>query len=578
MGKIKEFFSNQRLDLEKLFRNYMMALVSGMLLSVFYCIYECFDYDDKPIALEYILVFLLLFGLGSILIETLFVNAEGIRNNRAIFYGSLVNAVVSLIWTIVNVKIEQVSELVSSFGNEDIAEMIIWKILSVYLIVLVAVSLYKIIKKNNIEFQLYAARVIFGLLKVWAVYFVLIFSINMLLELFSSLIYEIDTWDISEYLIILFSGFLLYPYTLMTITDAKDENSRFTRGFVNFLWLPIIYVAIAIMYMYVVRIIVEGELPSNEVFSYCATIFTFGMPAWFIAYGLLKEGDLKKGQESKYTKVVKNVKYTYIPLLILEIICIGIRISDYGLTESRYMAVVLIIAQAIYLAWDLIGKLLKRQVGYENYILVAMGILIIVLICPVLNMEKLCFISQRDRFEKAMEEGDYYTAESSYSEIKYTEYGEKYLFDTYTTNEKYDLEQLLMEYADYNYNYYEYVSFSVDYDTEESIKIQGYTNMYSFEYDGEQLTSKDISDITISFGNNQEVCVDMTETVEYFIKQEENKTTSYPSMDYYYIDLGPNCCIVLDRIRFGYSFGGSEYKYLDLEGYVLTNEGAHNGQ
>ena len=578
MGKVKEFFSNQRLDLEKLFRNYMLAIVSGMLLSVFYCIYEGYDYDDKPIALEYVLVFLLMFGVGSILIETLFVNLEGIRNKRAIFYGSLVNAVVSIFWTIVNVKIKEVSELVSSFGNEDIAEMIIWKLFSAYLIVLVGVSLYKIIKKNKIEFQLYAARVVFGLLKVWAVYFVLMFSINMLLELFSSLIYEIDSWDISEYLIILFSGFLLYPYTLMTITDAKDENSRFTRGFVNFLWLPIIYVAIVIMYMYVVRIIIEGELPSNEVFSYCATIFAFGMPAWFMAYGLLREGDLKKGQESKYTKMVNNVKYAYIPLLILEIICIGIRINDYGLTESRYMAVVLVIAQAIYLAWDLISILLKRKVGYESYIFVAMGILIVMLICPVLNMDRLCFISQRDRFENAMEEGDYYTAESSYSELKYTEYGEKYFFDTYTTNERYDLVQLLKEYSDYNYSYYEYVSFSVDYDTKESIKIQGYTNMYSFEYDGEQLTSKDISDITISFGDNQEACVDMTETVEYFKKQEENKNSSYPSMDYYYIELGSNCCLVIERISFGYSFDGSEYKYLDLEGYVLTNEGAHNGQ
>ena len=35
--------------------------------------------------------------------------------------------------------------------------------------------------------------------------------------------------------------------------------------------------------------------------------------------------------------------YIYIPCIILEIICIGIRIANYGLTETRYMAIAAII-------------------------------------------------------------------------------------------------------------------------------------------------------------------------------------------------------------------------------------------
>ena len=583
MGKIKEFFSNQRTDLEKVFRNYNITIIAAMVLSIFACIFNSFDYDYNRESIsyktvEYISVFLIIFVVGAILLETIYVTADGVRNGKALLIGSIINGCISLMWTVININVNSVAELFEFITTKDIAEMNIMKLFGVYMIIILGLSIYKIFKKTGIEFDVYMARIIFGLLKVWAVYFVLIFAIEMLFSIFDNLIFEIDYWEISEYIMILLAGFLFFPYTLMTITRTEEENSKFTKGFVNFLWLPIIYAAMAIIYLYIVRIIVEGELPLNEVFGYCAYIFMFGMPAWFMAYGFLRENDLKKGTESKYTRFVKHVKYAYIPLLILEIISMGIRIADYGFTESRYLAVVLIIAQTIYLAWELIGKLLKKKIGYENYIFVAMGILTIVLICPVLNLDKFCFISQRDRFEEAMESGDYYTAESSYSEIKYTPYGDKYIEDNYTTGEQYDLELLLKDYTQYTYSYYEYVTFSTYYNTKESIKIQGYTNLYSFDYDSGEMMADDLKDITIKFGENQEVCVDMTETVEYFKKKEEERGDESPDMGYYYLELSPNCCLVIERISFSYSFDGSEYRYLDLEGYVLTNEGGHNGQ
>jgi len=583
MGKIKEFFSNQKIDLEKVFRNYTIAIISAMVLSIFGCINNSFayNYDRKDLSytiVEYAMVFLLIFTVGAVLLETIFVSVDGVRNKKALLFGSIVNALVSIAWTLINVNIYSVADIFEFMTTRDIAAMNIMKLFAVYMIIIGGLAIYKIFKKTGIDFDIYMARVIFGLLKVWAVYFVLMLALEMLFSIFDNLIFEIDYWEISEYIMILLAGFLFVPYTLMTITRTDEENSKFTKGFVNVLWLPIIYVAMAIIYLYIVRIIVEGQLPLNEVFEYCAYIFMFGMPAWFMAYGFLRENDLKKGEESKYTGFVKHVKYAYIPLLILEIISMGIRIADYGFTESRYLAVVLIIAQTIYLAWELIGKLLKKKIGYENYIFVAMGILIIVNICPVLNLDKFCFISQRDRFEEAMESGDYYTAESSYSEIKYTPYGEKYIEDTYTTGEQFNLEELLKEYSEYNYSYYEYVTFSTYYNSHESIKIQGYTNLYKFEYDGGEMMSDDLKDITIKFGENQEVCADMTDTVEYFKKKEEERGSESPDMGYYYMELSPNCCLVIERISFSYSFDGSEFKYFDLEGYVLINDGGHNGQ
>ena len=49
-------------------------------------------------------------------------------------------------------------------------------------------------------------------------------------------------------------------------------------------------------------------------------------------------------------------------------------------------------------------------------------------------------------------------------------------------------------------------------------------------------------------------------------------------MDYQYIKLSNNCCVVIEEITFRHNTYTGEITGLDFGGYILTNEGGHNGQ
>ncbi len=580
MGKIKNLIEEQKNDLKMLFFNYTFTIIAVALLSVVLCIdFEIDKYKDSIYNIE---IFLGLFAVGAIFIETFFVDREQENNKTRLLIFYIVDIVISAIWTVIGHFNKEIGNV---FDNPNIYYLNISKILGVYVTLLIGFTVYKIVKKSGLKLDTYLARAIFGLLKMWGLFFVIYLAVNMLLKIFDSLIMEIDYWDIMDNVLILIGGFVCFPYSLLMITDTKDENSKFTKGLINFALMPAVIIAILIVYLYIIKIIVNWDIPSNEAFDICLYVFVYGAPVWFLSYGFIREKVEAKGESlGFYGKFVKNIKYGYIPLIILEVVCIAIRIFNYGLTTDRYLAVVAIVFQLIYVLWGLIGKALKRELKEEGLILVALGIFVFIMLFPGLNMDRLPAMIQEARFEKALEKEDYVKAAGAYEYLDFDEYGEVYLAENYTKDTLDTLELTFYYYMytedEYNYKQEHYVGEYVSYEEKENgINIAGYTHLYNFNFNADYehyYTQEDLKFMTISYGEYFEVVnVDISGLVDEIIYAYEY-SHSY-DMEYKYIKLSDNCCIIIEDISFRYNKYTDEITNLHFDGYVLTNEGGHNG-
>ena len=582
MSKIRNFIEEQKTDLKGLLFNYTFTLIAAALLSVVVCIE--LELEKNSDAITNIELFLAMFLAGALFIETYFVNngEEKKWGKLALLY--IGNAILSVIWTVIGYYEDEIAD---SFNYPDLFYLNLSKVLAVYLAALIGLSIYKLVKKSGLSFDIYLARAIFGLLKMWGLFFVIYMALMMLLSIFDSLIFEIEYWDIIDNLSVLLCGFVCFPYSIQSITDTKEENSRFTKGLINFALMPAVMIAFVIIYIYIIKIIIGWEMPSNEAFDICLTLFIMGGPIWLISYGFLREKAKATGEElGLYGKIAKNMKYAYIPFIILEIVAIGIRIYHYGLTNQRYLAVVAIVFQIAYVAWDGIGKLSKKETKDEGLILVGLGIVVFVLFCPILNMNKLPALVQQARFEKAIEEERYGDASEIFYYLNYDEYGDKYLDEKYTEAERKEYHQMFYDTATEeeknSYKYVEHYSCYVPYDNNlNGLEIAGYTHIYKFVFDGhyDKIYTKDeLSAFTVFYGDNFQVSnVDFT-PIMYEIIEKKDTSGDWNQMDYKYIKLGNNCCVVVEDIRFKYNTIEDEFSDVEIDGYVLTNEGAHNGQ
>ncbi len=583
MGKIKNFIEEQKTDLRTLLYNYTFTIIAIAILSIVLCI--DFEIDKQTDYIQNIEFCLAVFAAGAFFIETFFIDKNQEKNWGRLIVYYIVNAILAVLWTIVAYYTDDIADV---FNNQDLVYLNIAKIFAVYIAGLLVVTLYKLVKLSGLKLDTYFARAIFGLLKMWGLFFVLYLAICMLLSIFEALIMDIDYWDILDNITVLLVGFVCFPYSLLMITDTKEENSKFTKGLINVALMPATIIAFLIVYLYIIKILVSWDMPSNEVFDICLNVFVLGGPVWFMSYGFIREKASSRGEElSLYGKLVKNMKYAYIPLIILEIISIGIRIASYGLTTQRYLAMVAITFQIVYVFWDLIGKLAKRELKDEGLLIAALGIFVFTLLCPGLNMNKLPAQIQIGRFEEALEDEDYITAKGIYTYLKFDDYGWLYLDSEYTKEELDALELKFYDYVkeDEEYNYEKYISAYVPYEkTGDGLEIAGYTHFYTFYFNGgydKVYSDEELKAITISSGTYGEIevaNVDISGIVYTTIEKYENKDVDYRDMEYQYIKLSNNCCVIIESVDFKYNSYNKEITNLSFKGYILTNEGGHNGQ
>jgi len=156
-------------------------------------------------------------------------------------------------------------------------------------------------------------------------------------------LFEIDV-DEKRYgeLWILIAGMFNTWFFLAGVPENLDElnnETSYPKGlkiFTQYVLLPLVVVYLIILYAYEGRIIFEWEWPKGLVANLVLGFSVTGILALLLVY------PVQQYEENKWIKTFGRWYYVaLIPLVIMLLLAIWRRISDYGVTENRYFVLVL---------------------------------------------------------------------------------------------------------------------------------------------------------------------------------------------------------------------------------------------
>lgn len=604
MGKLSNFIKSKKLQAENIYKNYLITLISGAIASILGMILleseRSYEFNDT---LGKVILGFVIFTFGEIFIETI------ARKLVVKLILSIINAGVSVLWVFL-ITTESLTE-----NNYYVMYMLLS--FGLYVLLFGGITLFVVVKRSRLTMQEYYTRFLRNTIVMSIVVNVISTGVLFILYIFSTLIIKLEVFDLFMDAEILMLGFVHLPVFLTILTDNKKETSKVFKGVAWYVLMPIQIIATLIIYAYILKIFSLSELPKNQVYAICAGVVTSGILINFLAYSYLPQGKL-----NIYGKLIKFYKYFLIPMIPLEIQAMNIRISNYGVTENRYLGVVFIIVQIIYLTWELwvlLGSLIAgifkkkpesveygkstsefvendastpetmendaaRKMGifgshYEMFIFVIIGIYIVIAFMPGIRIHRFIYSSNVKRLNEAIKEEDYIKAEACIDVLQGNVYGDEYLNDNFTDEEIDDIQTkawgIIREReeqddtgAQYIYHYIYVDELDVK-DYSKLTYVSGGDNIYG---ESKNVLPKDVELDMYKYQGpvNQENIVCKLKNLEDIIELaiEDSEKNQDPDEDKYVITVDKNSKFVIQKIEF-FKYENGRISDLIMEGYLL---------
>lgn len=192
-------------------------------------------------------------------------------------------------------------------------------------------------KRQDVQFWNYSMRTVLALAMSTAIGGILTVGLNLFLESLKMLFgLQVDDNLFGDIAAVCMT--MLAPTLFMNIipkgrnkyVDTVVEFSRFSKGVVQYLFIPLLVLYMVTLYVYAAQILFQWKLPVGGV-SYMVTVSMVLMILLiYITYPIQHlEGNCL------FKWVTRLLPVAMLPLLALMTVAIGRRLSDYGITVSR---------------------------------------------------------------------------------------------------------------------------------------------------------------------------------------------------------------------------------------------------
>lgn len=545
MGKVSNYINQNMAKFKQIYIRYAASIFCAFIIAVVSIIAN----QKKGFDIESIVTVCSIWLAGNFLVESLWKKTaeEAQKNKQKWLIGYGVTFVIAIVF-------ENLSEILKA-QKADIPNLIFESILYFYIACTVLLAIYVLLRQQQLDLPHCIGRIIFALLRAVGVYLVLNIAVILILEIIDALLVDIDTFRVELNIQLMLSALAYFPTCLLAVSDTSEDNAAFTKKFVSYVLLPCVWIAMFVIYLYVVKIFVTQEVPSNEIFSICASLFAIGMPIWMMASGFVEE------KTSRYAKLISITKYIYAPFILLEIYSMSVRVKAYGLTEQRYAAIMFILLQIIYILWN-------RH--YENLILVFVGCLLIGLLLPFGNASYLSYQSQKNRFVKN-QTSDKEVAAEAYDYLRGNAYGRRYIKTNLTEAEQDELHNML--YDRDSEDQWKSVYFNAYPIEEGGLTIRGYEKIYGVdEHWRDECSVQEYESKTITAGDNVYEGVDLTSCISYYKDLEDkNENQVVDEKDKVYeIQISVTEKLIVTYISFEIDDEQTMIKRMFIKGYMLT--------
>lgn len=522
MNKIKKLISKISEEVKELAKKFPISMILIVLITILCSVTvdQEFSTDTKKV-LERIYFFGIIWTVGTFFTETFF---KG-KLKKIISY--VLTGGVGLVFTYVL--------LLNS--TSDMIEHEAFKILGAYILILIILSIYQSIKNANLKFEEYCLRVFRDLFHITTIYIILSIGISMITAIFVELILDGNNISVLKRLMLLLLGLYYVPSLIYAISSVnKKEVGSFIKGVVLYVLLPLTVIAMAIIYIYIAKIIILKDMPENMIYRILAGIFMVAFPVWNMTSNYSEDNKVIK-------KAVTLLPYLYAPFILLETYSIGMRISEFGVTPLRYLSCAFILFQVIALVLTFYKE--KEKISY--ILIFAVALVFIACVTP-LNFDNISNLSQKKIIESIMpsnQEFENLTDEkkqkvkSAYGYLLGQENSEKYIpnylsdedkkkinnYSNYTSNRKVNKYISLKKELELDIEEYKNISY-VEGETED------FKNILKLESSNEKIELKDL--VTELIKNND---VSNVEIEKYFEENNIVKITDTKDMfiSYMYI-------------------------------------------
>ncbi len=315
------------------------------------------------------------------------------------------------------------------------------RIIYVYLAICVCAAVYFMYKKCGDTFEKYALRAFLGLMKACLVYGIILLGAFCILWVFNMLFFDLS---IESMILWLTTGIVGFPAALMALSLPGEKTTRFSNVVMGYVFPGILAAAFLIVYAYIIKILVTWTFPSNQVFAIVTALFASGLALWTMAQGCT---------EGKVNTALRIMPLLFIPFIVIQIMCLSMRINQYGITGTRYLGILLIVFEIIYEVYYIFRFLKKEGLGgiLMPLLLIFVAVYFIV---PGLNVYAVITNSQKAVVEafvnselagKAGDSVQLAKARSAYREIMENGglEGERYLKKLYAKSSQDEIEEIL---------------------------------------------------------------------------------------------------------------------------------------
>ena len=166
------------------------------------------------------------------------------------------------------------------------------------------------------------------------------------------------------------------------------EIHKIFRFLIYFIVIPLITIYTGILYIYFGKMLITKSWPQGLV-SHLILWYTIFSLFIMIMVTPMREKDL-------VAKIFKNYfPFVSVPLLILSIVSISKRISQYGVTELRYFIVLL----AIWLIFCMVSSIFKARL---SVILISLIAVVYISVFSPINNRRITIMSQNKRLERIL--------------------------------------------------------------------------------------------------------------------------------------------------------------------------------
>lgn len=346
------------------------------------------------------LTFLFVLGMGCFVTESVF---DWISHRKQRILGYLL----SLIPAILFAAAAYSSEHAPSEADGFLRLTVIWfpRFLTCFGIITFTLGIFFCFSQSAISFEKYMARTFASIVKHSILYSVLMIGVTLVLGILIALFPIKSEWDLFATTYCLLFGCYYVCALFDSFAPSDKSEGVFTEFLVKYVLTGLVACAFVIIYLYILKILITQDMPSNQIFGILSGLFLVGAPIWTMANSYREKNPLRR--------ISRCFPYLFAPFILLQCYSVGIRILENGLTPSRYLGVILILFEIAYLMFY---RFCRCKIPYLMYMIC--GFAVTACILPGINMYTASFMTQKLALEAYLKEVSEDISDKSFQRAK----------------------------------------------------------------------------------------------------------------------------------------------------------------